>query len=68
VQANPAGPAVERIEFNPDNAQVRVVTRIVSRTGTGVLTFTPSIDANKRIVWSCGAEDIQAAALPPDCR
>ena len=68
IAAQPGGNSVELIQLNPENAQVRVLTRIVSVHGQGVLTFTPSLDENKRIVWKCSAEDLTAQQLPPDCR
>lgn len=68
VAARPGGQAVELIQLNPENAQVRVLTRIVSVHGQGALTFVPSLDDNKRIVWKCSAEDLRPQVLPPDCR
>jgi Rad3-related DNA helicase len=59
---------VERIQFNPESAVIKVLTRITSVHGQGVLVFTPSLDERKRIVWKCGAEDLAAQVLPPDCR
>jgi Tfp pilus assembly protein PilE len=69
VSANPAGnKAVELIQLNPENAQIRVLTRIVSVHGQGTLMFTPSLDASKRMVWKCSAQDLDVQALPADCR
>ena len=44
------------------------MTRIVSVHGQGALTFTPSLDDDKRIVWQCSAEDLAPQQLPPDRR
>ena len=68
VSAQPGGDSVALIGLNPENGQVRVLTRIVSVHGQGALTFTPSLDDNKRIVWKCSAEDLTPQLLPPDCR
>ena len=68
VAARPGGQAVELIQLNPENAQVRVLTRLVSVHGQGVLTFSPSLDENKHIVWKCSAQDLRLQVLPPDCR
>ena len=32
------------------------------------MVFTPSLDEDKRVVWSCSAELIEAAVLPQGCR
>jgi Zn-dependent protease with chaperone function/Tfp pilus assembly major pilin PilA len=69
ASAQPAdNKSVERIQFNPESAVIKVLTRITSVHGQGVLVFTPSLDERKRIVWKCGAEDLAAQVLPPDCR
>ena len=68
VSAQPGGDSVALIGLNPENGQVRVLTRTVSVHGQGALTFTPSLDDNKRIVWKCSAEDLTPQLLPPDCR
>ena len=69
ASAHPAdNKSVELIQLNPENAQVRVLTRIVSAHGQGTLVFTPSLDEGKRMVWKCSAEDLNVQALPQDCR
>ncbi|MET0857522.1 MAG: M48 family metalloprotease [Telluria sp.] len=69
ASAQPAGNAsIELIQLNPENAVIRVLTRMTTVHGQGVLVFAPSLDANKRIAWKCGAEDIDARLLPPQCR
>jgi Zn-dependent protease with chaperone function/type II secretory pathway pseudopilin PulG len=68
VEVRPADPSVEQVQLNSQNAELRVVTRLVSAHGQGVFTFTPSLGADKRIVWDCRAEDIDPQALPKDCR
>lgn len=67
IAAEPGGAVVERIQLNPESAQVRVFTRIASPHGQGVITFSPSLDANRRIVWKCSAQDLMVQALPADC-
>jgi Zn-dependent protease with chaperone function/type II secretory pathway pseudopilin PulG len=64
----PPAADIELVQLNSENAQVRLVTRFVSVHGQGVMTFTPSIDAGKRITWHCAAEDIDPQWLPPQCR
>jgi Zn-dependent protease with chaperone function len=68
VSVQPGDKAVELIQLNPENAQVRVLTRILSVHGRGTLTFNPSLVADDRIVWKCRAEDLAPQTLPPDCR
>lgn len=69
ASAHPAdNRAVELIALNPENAQIRVLTRIASAHGRGALVFTASLDEGKHMVWKCSAEDLNAQVLPPDCR
>ena len=60
--------AVNEVQFDPDSAELRVVTSIVGTQGAGTLVFTPSLDANKRVVWRCSAENLVQTALPSNCR
>jgi Zn-dependent protease with chaperone function/type II secretory pathway pseudopilin PulG len=60
--------AVNEVQFDPDTAQLRVVTSVVSSQGAGTLVFTPSLDGNQRVVWRCKAENLVPTALPADCR
>jgi hypothetical protein len=46
---------------------VHVVTRIVTPHGVGVFTFTPSLDKQGKLEWTCSASDILAEALPKGC-
>ncbi|MES2757743.1 MAG: M48 family metalloprotease [Pseudomonadota bacterium] len=67
--ARPAGnAAVEVIELNPENGVIRVITRMQTLQGQGVLVFAPTLGGARRITWKCGAEDIDAKLLLPDCR
>jgi Zn-dependent protease with chaperone function/Tfp pilus assembly protein PilE len=59
--------AVNEVQFDPDSAQLRVVTSVVSAQGAGTLVFSPSLDANK-LVWQCSGENLAATALPLACR
>ena len=69
ASAQPAdNQAVAMIQLNPENAQVKVLTRIVSVHGQGTLTFSPSQGEDKRIMWKCSAQDLRPQVLPPDCR
>jgi Zn-dependent protease with chaperone function/type II secretory pathway pseudopilin PulG len=60
--------AVNEVQFDPDTAQLRVVTSIVSAQGAGTLVFSPSLDGNKHVVWRCSAENLAQTALPDNCR
>jgi Zn-dependent protease with chaperone function/type II secretory pathway pseudopilin PulG len=60
--------AVNEVQFDPDTAQLRVVTSVVSTQGAGTLVFSPSLDGNKHVVWRCSAENLAQTALPPSCR
>ena len=69
ASAHPADDqSVALIELNAENAQVKVLTRIVSANGQGVLVFTPSLEQGRRMVWKCRADNINVEALPQDCR
>jgi Tfp pilus assembly protein PilE len=60
--------AVNEVQFDPDTAQLRVVTSVVSTQGAGTLVFSPSLDGNKHVVWRCSAENLAQTALPPSCQ
>jgi Zn-dependent protease with chaperone function/type II secretory pathway pseudopilin PulG len=60
--------AVNEVQFDPDTAQLRVVTSVVSAQGAGALVFTPSLDGNKRVVWRCSGENLAQTAVPTACR
>jgi Zn-dependent protease with chaperone function/Tfp pilus assembly protein PilE len=60
--------AVNEVQFDPDNGQLRVVTSVASLQGAGALVFSPSLDASKRVVWRCSGENLSAGALPTSCR
>jgi Zn-dependent protease with chaperone function/type II secretory pathway pseudopilin PulG len=60
--------AVNQVQFDPDNGNLRVETSIAGAQGAGALVFTPSLDANKRVVWRCSGENLMPAALPAECR
>lgn len=67
LQEHP-GTQVEQVQFNPQNGEVRVLTRIVSPHGQGVMTFTPSVDQQGRLQWACSASDIGERIVPRECR
>jgi len=60
--------AVNEVQFDPDTSQLRIVTSIVGTQGAGALVFSPSLDANKRVVWRCSGENLAQTALPAGCR
>ena len=60
--------AVNEVQFDPDNGQLRVVTSSAGLQGPGALVFSPSLDAEKRVVWRCSGENLAAAAVPEACR
>lgn len=68
IAANEGAAAVEALQLDPRSGEVRVVTRVASQAGPGVLHFMPSLNADKRIVWTCHADELQPQLLPPDCR
>jgi hypothetical protein len=69
ASAQPAdSKSVELIQFSPESAVIKVMTRITSVHGQGVLVFTPPLDGDKRIVWRCAAQDLGAQVLPANCR
>jgi Zn-dependent protease with chaperone function/type II secretory pathway pseudopilin PulG len=63
-----ANDAVDEVQFDPDNGQLRVVTSIAGIQGPGALVFSPSLGADKRVVWRCSGENLAATAVPADCR
>lgn len=68
VAEKPGVASVRLVQLDPESGRVRVTTNVVSDTGQGTLTFTPSLDENKQIVWTCSAGDIRPGALPELCR
>ena len=69
VSAQPAdNGAVELIQLNPVNAQIKVLTRIVSPHRAGNDHVHALARCDKRIAWKCSAEDLRPQVLPPDCR
>jgi type II secretory pathway pseudopilin PulG len=60
--------AVNEVQYDPDTAQVRVLTSISNARGIGTLVFSPSLDGNKRVVWKCSGENLASNALPTACR
>jgi Zn-dependent protease with chaperone function len=68
LAGQPQVPDIELLQLNSQNGELRVITRLVSVHGQGIMTFTPSLDADKRVLWTCRAQDIDPRLLPPDCR
>lgn len=56
------------MELNPENGVIRVKSGIDSKEGEGVMVFTPSQGEDKRVVWNCSAEGIEANVLPSGCQ
>jgi Zn-dependent protease with chaperone function/Tfp pilus assembly major pilin PilA len=67
VPSRPGAGAVEQVRLNPRDGVVEVMTRVRSTNGQGLLVFTPTLDEQKRIVWSCRADAIMPAAAPSSC-
>ncbi len=66
ISERPGVPGAESISLDSKNGVVQVVTRTAG--GQGTLSFEPTLDEKKRIVWSCTAEDIKPTLLPKECR
>jgi Zn-dependent protease with chaperone function/type II secretory pathway pseudopilin PulG len=60
------GPQVDQVQYNPEDGSVRVLTRIVSAHGQGVMTFMPSVEQGT-LTWSCSASDIDERLVPQSC-
>jgi Tfp pilus assembly protein PilE len=59
--------AVNVVQYDPDSAEVRVLTSVATAQGIGTLVFSPSLDGNKRVVWKCSGENLASTALPAAC-
>jgi Zn-dependent protease with chaperone function/Tfp pilus assembly protein PilE len=59
--------AVNVVQYDPDTAEVRVLTSVATAQGIGTLVFSPSLDGNKRVVWRCSGENLASTALPTAC-
>jgi Zn-dependent protease with chaperone function len=59
--------AVNEVQFDPDNGQLRVVTSVATAQGAGTLLFSPSLDGGKHVVWRCSGENLASGALPTAC-
>lgn len=55
------------ISLNSENGSV-VVTMATDPVRKKSFVLTPSLDANKKIVWTCSSQDIQSKYLPQQCR
>jgi hypothetical protein len=60
-------PYVKRVIVNGESGVVLLTTGFLPVTDK-TLTFAPSLDQNKTIVWKCTSEDIPARYLPQRCR
>lgn len=67
VAQRPASAGVELLRLNSGTGVVEVQTRVASPQGAGLLVFTPSLNDQKRVVWTCRASDLAPRLLPPDC-
>lgn len=67
VQPNSEVGRYTRVTVNPDNAIVTLTVVLPNLSGE-TLTFTPSLDSEKRVHWKCSSDDIKASLLPVDCR
>lgn len=63
----PSAVGVQSIGIDSNSGTVQVRVAMAPHTGKSIF-LVPSLDANKRVVWSCGSKEIGAALLPPDCR
>jgi Zn-dependent protease with chaperone function/type II secretory pathway pseudopilin PulG len=68
VAPRPGGAGVELVRLNPRDGVVEVVTAVASKDGQGILVFTPTLNEQKRIVWTCSANFMGPALRPPGCR
>ncbi|OIR17860.1 fimbrial protein precursor [mine drainage metagenome] len=65
--ATPISPAVKGLSVNSENGTVIVTMSsppIIGKT----LLFVPTLDSNKKIVWTCMSQEIQDKYLPQQCR
>lgn len=58
---------IESVYVNPENAEISIVVNFPPIQGKALI-FSPSLDENKAIVWSCYSNDIDNRLLPQACR
>lgn len=65
--ATPIPPAVKELSVNSENGTV-IVTMASAPISGKTFLFVPSLDSNKKIVWTCMSQEIQDKYLPQQCR
>jgi type II secretory pathway pseudopilin PulG len=65
--ATPIPPAIKELSVNGENGTV-IVTMAGAPISGKTFLFVPSLDSNKKIVWTCMSQEIQDKYLPQQCR
>lgn len=65
--ATPIPPDVKELSVNRENGTV-IVTMARAPISGKTFLFVPSLDSNKKIVWTCMSQEIQDKYLPQQCR
>ena len=65
--AEPIPPAVKELSVNDENGTV-IITMASAPISGKTFLFVPSLDSNKKIVWTCMSQEIQDKYLPQQCR
>lgn len=60
----PAG--IDSVTLNAKNGEIRVALSL-DAAGGQALVYTPSLDDEKKVVWSCRAEQVPAKLVPKEC-
>lgn len=59
---------VAALELDQQDGVLRMTTQVAGPEGSGVLVFSPALDADKRVVWRCTGEHLKPSVLPAACR
>lgn len=65
--ATPIPPSIRELSVNSENGTV-IVTMASAPISGKTFLFVPSLDSNKKIVWTCMSQEIQDKYLPQQCR
>ena len=63
----PITPTVKELSVNGENGTV-IFTMADAPISGKTFLLVPSLDSNKKLVWTCMSQEIQDTYLPPNCR
>lgn len=67
ISSHPDLPFVKEIDFNANNGTIKLVYNAPGILNKSI-DYTPRLDKNRKIFWTCSSDDIPANYLPPACK